>query len=117
MLDSSIHEVWIAAKEVASVATPFAVLWLGLRAARRKTLLDTINGNLEKLDVKVDAVKESLDNKIQTSKDECQEDMKALTVQILAFQREVAENYADKREFLSAISDVRTDVRSIRGSK
>lgn len=84
----------------ATIVTPFAVLWLGIRSASRKRLMETIDAKIEKLGQQVEAGKE-----------ECREDINAVTVQVAAFQREVAERYPLRRELEDGFKSLREDIR------
>lgn len=88
----------------ATIATPFAVLglgaWISARAASRKTLMEQIDKKIE-----------ALTKQVADGNEECRGDIRAIVVQVSAFQREVAERYPLRQQVEKALDALRDDMR------
>lgn len=88
----------------ATIATPFAVMglgfWISARAASRKALMEQIDKKIE-----------AMAKQIADGNEECRSDIRAIVVQVSAFQREVAERYPLRQQVETALAALRDDMR------
>ena len=80
-----------------------AVLWLGIRAANRKKLMESIDTKLE-----------DMSKDVRAGQEECREDVRAVAVQFGAFQREVASDYPKRSEIFEGLKEIRQEIRDLK---
>lgn len=89
-----------------SVAVVLLGFWLNSRAASRKQLMEQIDKKLE-----------GMAKQIADGHEECRGDIRAMVVQVSAFQREVAERYPLRQQVETALGDLRNDMRFYLGNR
>lgn len=90
-----------------SLGILFLGFWINARAASRKALIEQVDKKMEQVDQKV----EKITKQIANGNEECREDIRAIVVQVSAFQREVAERYPLRQQVESALNGLREDMR------
>lgn len=108
MMDVSATNEWFEwARFISSIVTPIAVVclgfWLGSRAQARKKLIEDVNDKIDRLT-----------HQVNEGREECREDIRAVTVQVSSFQRDVAERYPLRGDIEGRFRDLQEEIRAVR---
>lgn len=98
---------------LATIVTPFALLWLSIVVASRKKLREAADQKLNDITAKM----ERLSAQVEHGREECREDIQAVVAQVASFQRDVAERYPPRREFEEGLRSIREEIRFLFGRR